>query len=113
MLERLAVRELGGGSSPGEQAVANLWKVRALADDLVAQPGMTLAGFVELLKARLADPPDESESGLAEEASREAVRIMSVHKAKGLEFPTGILGGLQAGTKPPYEPIQVQQDWAK
>src|SRR5256884_750691 len=80
--------------------------------DLVAQPGMTLAGFVELLKARLADPPDESESGLAEEASREAVRIMSVHKAKGLEFPIVILVGLQAGTKPPYEPIQVQQDWS-
>jgi ATP-dependent helicase/nuclease subunit A len=73
---------------------------------------MTLAGFVELLKARLADPPDESESGLAEEASREAVRIMSVHKAKGLEFPIVILVGLQAGTKPPYEPIQVQQDWS-
>src|SRR6058998_1111702 len=112
IFERLPVLELAAASSHGEQAVANLWKVRALADDLVAQPGMTLAGFVELLKARLADPPDESESGLAEEASREAVRIMSVHKAKGLEFPIVILVGLQAGTKPPYEPIQVQQDWS-
>src|SRR5439155_145740 len=112
IFERLPVLELAAASSHGEQAVANLWKVRALADDLVAQPGMTLARFVELLKARLADPPDESESGLAEEASREAVRIMSVHKAKGLEFPIVILVGLQAGTKPPYEPIQVQQDWS-
>ncbi|TLY39910.1 MAG: hypothetical protein E6K59_11590 [Nitrospirae bacterium] len=112
IFERLPVLELAAASSHGEQAVANLWKVRALADDLVAQPGMTLAGFVELLKARLADPPDESESGLAEETSREAVRIMSVHKAKGLEFPIVILVGLQAGTKPPYEPIQVQQDWS-
>jgi ATP-dependent helicase/nuclease subunit A len=112
LFERLPLLELAAASSHGEQAVANLWKVRALADDLVDQPGMTLAGFVELLKARLADPPDESESGLAEEASREAVRIMSVHKAKGLEFPIVILVGLQAGTKPPYEPIQVQQDWS-
>jgi len=112
IFERLPLLELAAASSHGEQAVANLWKVRALADDLVDQPGMTLAGFVELLKARLADPPDESESGLAEEASREAVRIMSVHKAKGLEFPIVILVGLQAGTKPPYEPIQVQQDWS-
>ncbi len=112
IFERLPLLELAAASSHGEQAVANLWKVRALADDLVDQPGMTLAGFVELLKARLADLPDESESGLAEEASREAVRIMSVHKAKGLEFPIVILVGLQAGTKPPYEPIQVQQDWS-
>src|SRR5947208_1630986 len=99
-------------SAHGEQAVANLWKIRGLADELVAQPGMTLAGFVELLKARLADPPDESESGLAEETSREAVRIMSIHKAKGLEFPIVVLVGVQAGTKPPAEPIQVQQDWS-
>jgi len=112
IFERLPVLELAAASSHGEQAVANLWKVRALADELVAQPGMTLAGFVELLKARLADPPDESESGLAEETSREAVRIMSIHKAKGLEFPIVMLVGLQAGTKPPYEPIQVQQDWS-
>jgi ATP-dependent helicase/nuclease subunit A len=112
IFERLPVLELAAASSHGEQAVANLWKVRALTEDLVAQPGMTLAGFVEVLKARLDDPPDESESGLAEEASREAVRIMSIHKAKGLEFPIVILVGLQAGTKPPYEPIQVQQDWS-
>src|SRR5438128_143187 len=112
IFERLPLLELAAASLHGEQAVANLWKVRALADGLVDQPGMTLAGFVELLKARLADPPDESESGLAEEASREAVRIMSVHKAKGLEFPIVILVGLHAGTKPPYEPIQVQQDWS-
>src|SRR2546430_9283191 len=112
IFERLPLLELAAASASGDLSVAILWKVRALADDLVAQPGMTLAGFVELLKARLADPPDESESGLAEEASREAVRIMSVHKAKGLEFPIVILVGLQAGTKPPYEPIQVQQDWS-
>src|SRR3989449_977624 len=112
IFERLPLLELAAASLHGEQAVAKLWKVRALADGLVDQPGMTLAGLVELLKARLADPPDESESGLAEETSREAVRIMSVHKAKGLEFPIVILVGLHAGTKPPYEPIQVQQDWS-
>ena len=112
IFERLPVLELAAASAHGEQAVANLWKIRGLADDLVAQPGMTHAGFVELLKARLADPPDESESGLAEETSREAVRIMSIHKAKGLEFPIVVLVGMQAGTKPPAEPIQVQQDWS-
>ena len=112
IFERLPVLELAAASSHGEQAVANLWKVRELADDVVADPAMTMAGFVTLLKARLADPPDESESGLSEETSREAVRVMSMHKAKGLEFPIVILVGLQAGTKPHSDPILVHQDWS-
>jgi ATP-dependent helicase/nuclease subunit A len=112
VFERLPVLELAAACSHGEQAVANLWKVRALADDVVADPNMTMAAFVTLLKARLADPPDESESGLSEETSRDAVRVMSMHKAKGLEFPIVILVGLQAGTKPQYDPILVQQDWS-
>jgi ATP-dependent helicase/nuclease subunit A len=112
IFERLPVLELAAASSHGEQAVANLWKVRELADDVVADPAMTMAGFVTLLKARLADPPDESESGLSEETSREAVRVMSMHKAKGLEFPIVILVGLQAGTKPQSDPILVHQDWS-
>jgi len=109
---RLPVLELAAASAHGEQAVANLWKVRDLAEDVSADPVMTLAGFVELLKARVADPPDESESGLSEETSREAVRVMSMHKSKGLEFPIVVLVGLQAGTKSRRDPIQVQHDWS-
>jgi ATP-dependent helicase/nuclease subunit A len=112
VFERLPVLELAAASSHGEQAAANLWKVRAMAEDLQADPGVTLAGFVTLLKARVTDPPDESESGLAEETSREAVRVMSIHKAKGLEFPIVILVGLQAGTKSQTDLIQVHQDWS-
>ncbi|MDO8546972.1 MAG: 3'-5' exonuclease, partial [Nitrospirales bacterium] len=95
----------------GEQAAANLWKIRDLADDLAADPDMTLAGFVEVLAGRIADPPEESESGLAEE-SLEAVRVMSIHKAKGLEFPIVVLVGMHAGTLAQRDPIQVQHDWS-
>src|SRR5205807_9087359 len=56
IFERLPVLELAAASSHGEQAVANLWKVRALADELLAEPGQTVARLVVLLKARLADP---------------------------------------------------------
>lgn len=108
---RLPVLELAAASLHGEQAAANLWKIRDLADDLAADPDMTLAGFVALLAGRIADPPEESESGLAEE-SREAVRVMSIHKAKGLEFPIVVLVGMHAGTLAQRDPIQVQHDWS-
>jgi ATP-dependent helicase/nuclease subunit A len=111
IFERLPVLELAAASAHGEQAMANLWKVRALSDELGADPALTLAGFAELLAARIADPPDESETGLAEESS-EAVRVLTIHKAKGLEFPIVVLVGLQAGTPAQHDPIAVHHDWS-
>jgi len=111
LFARLPILELAAASLHGEQAAANLWKIRDLADDLAADPDMTLAGFVEVLAGRIADPPEESESGLAEE-SLEAVRVMSIHKAKGLEFPIVVLVGMHAGTLAQRDPIQVQHDWS-
>jgi ATP-dependent helicase/nuclease subunit A len=108
---RLPVLELASASLHGEQAAANLWKICDLAEDLAADPDMTLAGFVDLLAERIADPPEESESGLAEE-SLEAVRVLSIHKAKGLEFPIVVLVGVHAGTLMQRDPIQVQHDWS-
>ncbi|TAL10790.1 MAG: hypothetical protein EPO02_06550 [Nitrospirae bacterium] len=108
---RLPVLELAAASLHGEQAAANLWKIRDLSEDLAADPDMTLAGFVELLAARIADPPEETESGLAEE-SLEAVRVLSIHKAKGLEFPIVVLVGMHAGTLSQRDPIQVLHDWS-
>ena len=108
---RLPILELVAASLHGEQAVANLWKIRDLSEDLACDPDMTLAGFVELLAERIADPPEESESGLAEE-SLEAVRVMSIHKAKGLEFPIVVLVGMHAGTLAQRDPIQVLHDWS-
>ena len=111
LFARLPVLELAAASLHGEQAAANLWKIRDLSEDLAGDPDMTLAGFVELLAGRIADPPEETESGLAEE-SLEAVRVLSIHKAKGLEFPIVVLVGMHAGTLAQRDPIQVLHDWS-
>jgi len=111
IFERLPVLELAAASAHGEQAMANLWKVRALTEQLVGDPALTLAGLAELLAARIADPLDESEGGLAEESS-DSVRVLTIHKAKGLEFPIVVLVGLQAGIPLQQNPIEVHHDWS-
>jgi len=82
----------------GEQAVANLAKLRQQAEQLGRAGSTTLKEAIRQLEQRVLDVKDEGESVLAEE-NLDAVRIMSIHKAKGLEFPIVILAGCQTGTE--------------
>jgi ATP-dependent helicase/nuclease subunit A len=82
----------------GEQAVANLQKLAREAE-LLGREGMTtLKESIRQLERRVLEIKDEGESALAEE-HLDAVRIMSIHKAKGLEFPIVILAGCHAGVE--------------
>lgn len=80
----------------GEQAVANLQKLAQQAELLGREGLTTLKEAIRQLEKRVLDVKDEGESALAEE-NLDAVRIMSIHKAKGLEFSIVILAGCQAG----------------
>jgi ATP-dependent helicase/nuclease subunit A len=73
----------------GEQALANCLRVVDLARRFERHGAPSFRAFVERLEA-------EAERGEAEEApvveeGTEGVRIMTVHRAKGLEFPVVIL----------------------
>ena len=73
----------------GEQALANVLLVAELARRYEAGGGLSFRGFVEQLE-------DEALAGQAGEASileegSDGVRIMTVHRAKGLEFPVVVL----------------------
>ena len=111
IFDRLPILDLAAASLHGEQAVANLMKVKQTATSLADRPHMTLSGFVELLIARLEEQPDESESPLAEE-SLEAVHVLTIHKAKGLEFPIVVLPGLHQGSGRERGTPQVSYDWS-
>ncbi|MGH9411284.1 MAG: UvrD-helicase domain-containing protein [Vicinamibacterales bacterium] len=75
--------------SAGEQALANVLHISELARAYETAGGLSFRGFVDELRAA-AESAQADEAPILEEGS-DGVRIMTVHKAKGLEFPIVIL----------------------
>jgi ATP-dependent exoDNAse (exonuclease V) beta subunit len=73
----------------GEQALANVLRVMDLARQFERSGGTSFRAFVHRLEAE-AERGGASEAPVVE-AGTEGVRMMTVHKAKGLEFPVVIL----------------------
>ena len=84
----------------GEQALANVLHVAELARQYELDGGMSFRGFVEALQTKAA-AGEAAEAPILEEGS-DGVRLMTVHKAKGLEFPVVILADMTARLMP-YE----------
>ena len=111
IFDRLPVLELAAASLHGEQGVSNLRKIMDMAEALADRPHLTLTGFVDLMMTRVTEQPVEAESALTEE-SPEAIRVLTIHKAKGLEFPVVILPGLHQGAKNPRKGPSIYHDWS-
>jgi ATP-dependent exoDNAse (exonuclease V) beta subunit len=96
-----AMDETGYASEPGSRAAANIEKFLTLARE--ASSRITLAEFVDELQmmrdadARDVDPPPED--------AVNAVRIMTVHAAKGLEFSVVFLAALHKGMQQGVGPL--------
>ena len=77
----------------GEQALANVMRLMDLARRYEARrAARSFRGFVDELEARAAR--EESADAPVVEEGAEGVRIMTVHRAKGLEFPVVLLADL-------------------
>ena len=84
----------------GEQALANVLHLTELARAYESSGGMSFRTFVERLQDD-AERAQTAEAPIVEEGS-EGVRLMTVHRAKGLEFPVVILADLTTRpTRPP------------
>jgi len=78
----------------GHQALANVNRLCEEARSFESSGGISFRAFVEDLEAQ-AEREARSESLVFEEGA-EGVRLITVHKAKGLEFPVVILADLTA-----------------
>lgn len=110
VFQELPFLELSAKTYFGQQTVSNLLKFGRLAAAASDEHGMTLKEFIDRLAAEIKEPGREGESPLADE-HLDAVRIMTIHKAKGLEFPVVFLSNASAGRGGGAAPVSLRE-WA-
>ena len=80
-------------------------QARAFAES----PGASLRGFVTWLRRQADEGADVVESAVPE-PDDDAVRLMTVHASKGLEFPVVVLSGLGAARNNKSRPVTWDDD---
>ncbi|HJK78756.1 MAG TPA: UvrD-helicase domain-containing protein [Methanocorpusculum sp.] len=113
-LLRRILRESGmyavyGGMQNGRYALANLEKLIGLARSQVRRRAMPLPEFVRMLATGAEQEIKESVAQI-DLPEGDAVRIMTVHAAKGLEFPIVILANLDSTISPPGTGLVLDKD---
>ena len=96
LLSTTGVEGIYAAAADGERHLAHLERVRAIAFDYDQRTGGSVQQFVDEIAERRGEP-EEMEPSLIDQ-SQNAVRIMTVHAAKGLEFDTVILPDLGFST---------------
>ncbi|NDR53884.1 UvrD-helicase domain-containing protein [Actinomyces sp. 565] len=112
--------ELRASDDPQDASrVENLAELHAVASDFqAANPDGTLADFLERVSL-VADsdqlPPSADAADQAEAQAREQgqVTLMTVHTAKGLEFPVVFVTGLEDGTFPHSRSLAEETELAE
>lgn len=109
LLKEMHVFEILSAAYNGEQTIANIFKFISVIN------GLDRLSF-EKLEQLLNPSPDfassarEGESSLVDE-TLDAVNIMTVHKAKGLEFSVVIVADINCESKPLYVKNEFIYDW--
>jgi ATP-dependent helicase/nuclease subunit A len=85
------------GEFLGDRKRANVRKLVRLARRFDNQGGFTLADFVGRLRADYRRPPREEQAATGGQEAK-VIRLMTIHQAKGLEFPIVVLPDLDRVT---------------
>ncbi|MBP2640275.1 MAG: hypothetical protein H6Q66_1226 [Firmicutes bacterium] len=78
----------------GLQVYANIYKLIAIAEEFHAEDFATLNDFLQYIETLASQQADEGAEQIESEAG-DTVKLMTVHKAKGLQFPVVFLPELQ------------------
>ncbi|MBI5238898.1 MAG: UvrD-helicase domain-containing protein [Elusimicrobia bacterium] len=95
----------------GQQTISNLLKFSRMAAAAADERGLTLKEFVAAAARAMEESRAEGESPLADE-HLDAVRVLSIHKAKGLEFPLVFLYNLTGGSARGGDGGAALTDWS-
>ena len=98
VLDASGLITLSGLAFEAAQRVANLEKLVLAASELSRDGKRTLGETLDALEEGF-ESDEEGDSPLAD-ADRDAVRVMTIHKAKGLEAPVVILADAAGGRSP-------------
>src|SRR5262249_25676695 len=79
----------------GDRKLANLWKLTDLARTFDRSGLFGLADFIARLSDLVKSQPREEQAATLPE-SADVVRLMTIHQAKGLEFPVVVVPDLAA-----------------
>ncbi len=79
------------GAKRGEAQIANLEKVAALARGAAALGVLTLRGFIAFLQERIRTAREEPDLPATRPGDPDTVRVLTIHRAKGLEAPIVVL----------------------
>lgn len=83
----------------GLQKASNVRKLVGLAEDFARSRPPALRAFVQYLEEMGSEAVREGEAGLHPESSG-AVTLLTIHKAKGLEFPIVFVPDMSQGARP-------------
>ncbi len=116
VFHKLPLAELAATSLDGEHALANVLKLRDIMLELAVRSGLTLRGIVRQVREWVDDPPAMGERAIVEEGLMSqgpggAIRLLSIHKAKGLEFPMVIVAGLHREVDRRRTRVWTSHDW--
>ena len=107
-IDALDLRTIWAAASNGEQRLANVEKLLRLLEE---RQGLGALAAAEEILARGEDPRDrEAPADVAAFADSRAVRILTVHASKGLEFPVVVLPELGAGEKPDTSAVFFERE---
>ena len=104
--------ELRDGTEEGDERWNNVLELRRVAEDYGAiDPETALALFLEQVAlVGGADTTSSSEDGRPVEEEQDAITLITLHAAKGLEYPVVFLVGMEEGILPHSRSLEDQEE---